>query len=204
MSISALWAKFGIPACLVLLGILIFVTFDSCYQNGKREEKSKEDAKTLASTIVTLGATQDSLREAQKPIAAVIESIPKYIVKIRTVVLAPVDSAWKIADSMIALAPASDSACHKAYNTLKTSCELLRQQVVADTVKYRMIQGDLITANNKISNVLPALDKANKDLADVKKAYQCTYIFGIPCMTRTESFGVGAVLMFILKSTVIK
>ena len=124
---------------------------------------------------------------------AIHDTIPKIITKIRTVVLAPVDSAWAKADKAIALVPASDSACHLAYDGLKSGCEILRAQVVKDTATFAWIRDSSEAVKQREVQQATLAGKASAKVDTVVKEKSCKVLF-FPCPSRSLIGGLGTLL----------
>lgn len=175
------------------LGLVALILLAVTYRHaGVESQRANDSAVLLAASRDTLGALHARLAADTLPLAHIVDTVPKIITKIRTLILPPVDSAWHHADAAIALVPASDSACHTAYNGLRQGCEALRTQVVADTVLLTSIRDTLGRTRLLLAQATTTTADLSHQLGLVTKPYVCHLLVFIPCPSRTVTFFVGA------------
>ncbi len=171
--------KQGWPYLLALLFGVLWAR--SCASDKASEQHVGAllaEVKVEADSIHTL-ASRDTLT-----LQHIVDSVPKIVTRIRTVVLAPVDSAWAKSDALIALAPASDSACRLAYDGLRSGCEKLRAQIVADTQTFQWIRDSAQAVKvNEVKQASLAGDASVK-VDTVVKIETCKILF-VKCPSRS-------------------
>lgn len=168
--------------CLLLGGLWMH----SCTQAAASEKEQQ----------AILTKTTDSLKVLEKlavhDTVILTHEITKLdtILRIRTVVLTKVDSAWMRSDSLIALVPPSDTACHVAYEGLKSGCELLKAQVTADTAIFRGLRDTLGAVQRDNVRQAGLARQAQARLDTLSSLKSCKILF-VPCPSRTVTGILG-------------
>lgn len=182
-------------------GLCIALFFAFCYmlvQKGKSDQLALESlAKVSASSTLISDLSKDNILLQNKVMSQTKKIDTLY--KIRIAYIDTSSLKQKIADSIFKSLPVNiQKACKPVIDEVKSSCDDLRFALKADSISIKSSDSTLKFIGSKLSISETRLDSVSHNLSDIKKFNTCTYLFNIPCLSRTTSFFSGIILTELL------
>lgn len=184
--------KYGVIA---LLAILLAVT----YRNyGKEQAINAQSVAALKASQQNQLATSDTVALVRKQLAAKYAKVDT-LWKSATVYVERSSNFAKAADSLMHLAPPdtahSCTLITQALQARTSECEQLRGALALDSEAIQTGQRQLLLTAAQLAGVQDSLASLHRSLGVVQKPYTCHLLPFIPCLSRTMSFFMGAVVL---------
>ncbi len=192
-----MWDKY--KWVMLVAALLLVALGKSCYDLGVSHEETKAAKQTLADANDTINDLRGKIVHDTVMISHTIHQIDT-LWRVRTERLTAIEAVEKVADGLIALVPASDTVCHKAFDSLHTACELLHQQVHDDSVVIQSSDSTLKEQQKTHTRSLETITGLETRLKSIKIPGDCKIAF-MACPSRGESFAAGGIIVLILRVT---